>query len=64
MKSNRDTDALEYQYRKLERGIRMLMLDKRSGRSFLPSQVELLIKRIRSVYKELGRKPFSRRWPL
>jgi len=54
---------LEYQYRKLERGIR-IMAKQKFLRSFSPLAAHRKVEQIRQVYIQLGRKPSSPRWPL
>ena len=52
---------LEYRYRKLERGVRIMMKNKSR---FSPYLIKSKIKKLASTYQKLGRKPISSRWPL
>ena len=56
--SQRNLD-LQYQYRKLERGIRIMMKNKH----LYPYPTQK-IQELRSILKELGGKPSIPRWPL
>ena len=60
-------DQLEYMYRKVEHGIRVLFKAKREGaytEEYFSYLRDEMIATLRGVYKELGRKPTSKRWPL
>ncbi len=57
------TRLLEYTYRKLERGLRIMQRD-----GVPPKQpdnvIEIRIEQLREIYKQLGRSPSIPRWPL
>jgi hypothetical protein len=56
--------ALEHQYRKLERGVLLMMKAKRDGRNFNPATVQRKIGEMKNILTELGHKPSTPRWPL
>ncbi len=61
--SDQRTHQLEYTYRKLERGLRILKRDGVSPRQ-PDNLIEIRIQQLREIYKQLGRSPSIPRWPL
>lgn len=57
------THSLEYNFRKLERGIRVMKRTRHLA-SFDPTMFRLKIEQLRKVFQELGRLPNSLRWPV
>lgn len=51
---------LEIRYLKLERGIRIMMRQSKADTTAL----SLKIKELRSIHRQLGGRPKSKRWPL
>lgn len=61
--SDQRTRQLEYTYRKLERGLRVLQRDGVAPRQ--PDDlIEIRIEQLREIHKQLGRSPSIPRWPL